>query len=155
MDTADNAATEAATDTAETAAETPAETAPEAAEAAATPATTTIVADAPIPATALDIDAMDKDQLEAFAREKFGRELDKRKRLETLRKEVHALLDGSTQKQEVAAKQEEAKAAARAAGTPAFVRHRTLKNPETGEPWVFEWNPLYEGNADLEPVYED
>jgi hypothetical protein len=45
---------------------------------------------------ALNIENMDKDELEDYAREHFGTELDKRQRLKTLRKQVQALIDGPT-----------------------------------------------------------
>ena len=101
------------------------------------------------------IDTLDKDGLEEYARAEFNREIDKRKRIDTLREEVKALFDGTTQKAEEAEAKEIAKAEARATGTPIKARHKFLKNPATGEPWEFDWNPLYAKNADLEPVYED
>lgn len=39
-----------------------------------------------------NLDAMSKDDLEAFAREQFGVDLDKRKRLEALRDQVSSLM---------------------------------------------------------------
>lgn len=40
----------------------------------------------------LNVEVMDKDQLEMFAREHFNVELDRRKRIGTLRKQVKALI---------------------------------------------------------------
>ena len=133
-------------------AETPTET-PEAASETAVAAV--VISDAPVPVAALTIEEMDKDQLEAYARENFGRELDKRKRLPALQAEVRALLDGSTQRAEAAEQTAVEAAIARASSQPILARHRILKNPETDEFWEFEWNPLYEGNADLEPIYAE
>ena len=45
---------------------------------------------------ALNIEEMDKDKLEEYAREHFGTELDKRQKLKTLRKQVQSLIDGPT-----------------------------------------------------------
>jgi hypothetical protein len=95
-----------------------------------------------------DLDAcQDKDVLEAYARVRFGREIDKRKRLETLKAEVRSLIDGTTQRVEA----EEAAAEHRATnpGTPKTVRHK-------GNGFTFPWNPLYAKNADLEVIeWED
>ena len=143
-------------------AETPAETAetatPEienAAPAAETPAETpaTVISDAPIDDRAL-VAEMDKDQLEAFARDRFQRELDKRRKLPALRDEVLALLDGSTQRDEAKAAAASQRAERRASSTPVRARHKTLRDKKTGELFEFEWNPLYARNADLEPIYE-
>ncbi|MCK5602176.1 hypothetical protein KAR91_09915 [Candidatus Pacearchaeota archaeon] len=46
---------------------------------------------------ALNIDEMDKHELEEYAREHFGAELDKRQKLKTLRKQVQTLIDGPTE----------------------------------------------------------
>jgi len=43
---------------------------------------------------ALNIWKMDKDELEEYAREHYGTELDKRQKLKTLRKQVQVLIDG-------------------------------------------------------------
>jgi hypothetical protein len=43
---------------------------------------------------ALNIYKMDKDELEDYAREHYGTELDKRQKLKTLRKQVQVLIDG-------------------------------------------------------------
>ena len=45
---------------------------------------------------ALNIDGMDKHELEEYAREHFGTELDKRQKLKTLKKQVQSLIDGPT-----------------------------------------------------------
>ena len=45
---------------------------------------------------ALNINEMDKNDLEEYAREHFGTELDKRQKLKTLRKQVQALINGPT-----------------------------------------------------------
>lgn len=86
---------------------------------------------------------LDKDELEAYARDNFGRELDKRKKVETLRAEVLALISGETQ----AAEKVEAVAAEKAAnpGTPKTVRHKL-------NGYEFPWNPLYAKNSDLEII---
>lgn len=42
----------------------------------------------------LNIDVMDKEQLEMFAKEHFKVDLDKRKRVATLRKQVKKLIEG-------------------------------------------------------------
>lgn len=102
------------------------------------------------------IDTLDKDGLAEFMAAEFpGRALDMRKRLDTLRAEAKALLDGSTQKAEAAEAAEVAKVEARAASTPVKARHKFLTNPATGEPWEFKWTAAYAKNADLEPIYED
>ena len=46
---------------------------------------------------ALNVDKMDKLELEEYAREHFGTELDRRQKIKTLRKQVHALISGETQ----------------------------------------------------------
>ncbi len=46
---------------------------------------------------ALNIDDMDKHELEEYAREHFGCELDKRQKLKTLVKQVQLLIDGPTE----------------------------------------------------------
>lgn len=46
---------------------------------------------------ALNINEMDKHELEAYAREHYGTELDKRQKLRTLRKQVKSLIDGPTE----------------------------------------------------------
>jgi hypothetical protein len=99
------------------------------------------------------IDTLDKDGLEAFARANFSREIDKRKKLPTLREEVKRLYDGSTQREEAEVAAVEAEVERRAVTTPTHARHRDLIDPATGENWVFEWNAHYEGNADLEPLW--
>jgi hypothetical protein len=45
---------------------------------------------------ALNVDTMDKDELEAYAREHYGEELDKRKSLKKLLKKVKQMIYGST-----------------------------------------------------------
>ena len=166
-DEASNADTPATENTADTPAPAATETATENAANAAETAADTATSDTPesdAPANepvsvvlegAALIDTLDKDGLELYARTEFNRELDKRKRIDTLRAEVKALLDGSTQKREAAEAKEAAKVEARASSTPVKARHKTLKNPATGEYWEFEWNPLYAGNADLEPIYAE
>ena len=110
----------------------------------------TLVSDAPVLLTghAL-IDTMDKDALEEYARETFNRELDKRRKLPALRDEVKALFDGTTQRAEAAAVV--AAVDALRPRTPTRCRHRVLCD-ENGNPFEFEWNPLFEGNADLEVI---
>lgn len=46
---------------------------------------------------ALNIDEMDKLELEEYAREHYGCELDKRQKIKTLRKQVRKLIDGPTE----------------------------------------------------------
>jgi C4-type Zn-finger protein len=46
---------------------------------------------------ALNINEMDKHELEEYAREHFGAELDKRQKLKTLKKQVQSLIDGPTE----------------------------------------------------------
>ena len=84
---------------------------------------------------------LDKDGLEEFARVEFKRELDKRKRLDTLRAEVLALVNGETQRTE--AVQAAAEADASRERTPLKCRSKT-----TGLEW--DWHPLYAKNGDLE-----
>lgn len=114
----------------------------------ATAETATVIADAPLTGEAL-IDTLDKDQLEDFARREFGREIDKRKRIDTLRDEVKALFSGHTQRVEAAAEAEAV--AALTPRTPARCRHKSLKDKD-GNLFEFEWNPLFEGNPDLEVI---
>ena len=89
------------------------------------------------------INSLDKDGLELYARANFGRELDKRRKLEVLREEVKLLETGDTQRAERA--EAKAKAKAENPGTPKTVRH-------VGNGRTFQWNPQYAGNADLEII---
>lgn len=45
---------------------------------------------------ALNVDNMDKDELEVYAREHYGKELDKRKGIKRLLKEVKQMIHGAT-----------------------------------------------------------
>lgn len=119
----------------------------------ATGETSVIVSDTPLTGAAL-IDTLDKDQLDAFVTEKFGRTIDKRKRIETIRAEVKALLDGTTQRDEAKTAAAEADEVRRATTTPVRARHKYLKNTATGEHWEFPWSDHFKKNADLEPIWE-
>ncbi len=77
---------------------------------------------------------MDKDQLEEYARKAFGVELDKRRRLPDLIEQVEGLERMKGKPVEKAVKKER---------TP-----KTCRNVRTGVVWA--WNPIYEGNSDLE-----
>lgn len=78
---------------------------------------------------------MNKDELETYARKTFGFELDKRRRIDDLIEQVKGLqvMKGKP-KEETAVKKER--------------KPKTCRNIRTGVEWP--WNPLYEGNADLE-----
>lgn len=80
---------------------------------------------------------MDKDQLEAYARKTFGVELDKRRRLPDLIEQVKGL---ERMKGKPAPEKAEKKVR-----TP-----KTCRNILTGVVWP--WNPVYEGNRDLEII---
>lgn len=45
---------------------------------------------------AVDVSAMDKDELERFAKDKFGQDIDRRKGEDKLRAEVQAMIDGNS-----------------------------------------------------------
>jgi len=93
-----------------------------------------------------DIDSADKDDLEAFARTLTPpRELDKRKKLETLRAEVLAAADGSLVRHEKAEAAKVQEVLYRQTATPKRVRHRS-------NGFEFDWHPLFKGNADLEVI---
>lgn len=82
------------------------------------------------------IEQMNKDELEVFARKNFGFEIDKRRRIDDLIDQVKNL-DRMKGKPKVEEKKKER--------TP-----KTCRNIRTGVEWP--WNPLYEGNADLEVI---
>lgn len=84
-----------------------------------------------------EIDEMNKDELEAFALENLGYNIDKRRRLDDLVEEVKARL-ASKAKPVVEEKPK---------GERVPVR---VRNIHTGVEW--EWNPLYRGNPDLEVI---
>lgn len=85
---------------------------------------------------AVKIEDMDKDQLEAYALKTFGFELDKRRRLPDLVEQVKGLERMKGKPVEKAEKKTR---------TP-----KTCRNRMTGVEWA--WNPLYEGNPDLEII---
>lgn len=88
---------------------------------------------------------LDKDALEMYARDNFGRELDKRKKIETLQAEVIALERGETQKAEAEEADLKAELDRRNNGTPSKVRHKFNGR-------VYDWNKSFKGNADLEVI---
>lgn len=85
-----------------------------------------------------EIDDMNKDELEAFALENLGYNIDKRRRLDDLVDEVKARL---------ASKAKPAKVEEKPKGERVPKRVRNLR---TGIEW--DWNPLYRGNPDLEVI---
>jgi hypothetical protein len=92
------------------------------------------------------IQTLDKDGLEAYARQHFQRELDKRKKHSTLVDEVLALHHGTTQAKEKVAAAAEVAAERRANAQPKRVRHKLF--PER----VYPWNPQFKGNTSLEVI---
>lgn len=85
-----------------------------------------------------EIDDMNKDELEAFALENLGYNIDKRRRLDDLVDEVKARL---------ASKAKPVKVEEKPKGERVPKRVRNLR---TGIEW--DWNPLYRGNPDLEVI---
>jgi hypothetical protein len=85
----------------------------------------------------VNISELDKDQLEEYARKKFGVELDKRRRLPDLIEQVKGF---ERMKGKPAAEKVEKKDR-----TP-----KTCRNIYTGVVW--DWNPVFEGNRDLEII---
>lgn len=86
------------------------------------------------------IEEMNKDELEAYAREKFGKELDKRKNLDNLLKEVKKLEDGAGEQERGKKEKQEAVA-------------RYLKHPENGTVW--ESTELLRARGDMIPCDEN
>lgn len=82
------------------------------------------------------IEQMNKDELEVFARKELGFEIDKRRRIDDLIDQVKNL-QRMKGKPKAAEKKKER--------TPKTARHI-----KTGVEWA--WNPLYEGNPDLEII---
>lgn len=83
-----------------------------------------------------NIEMMSKDELDIYARDKFGVELDKRRRIDDLVEHVKALeaRKGKPVEEEVKTERQ-----------PKKVRHI-----KTGVEWF--WSPLYKGNPDLEVI---
>lgn len=82
----------------------------------------------------VNIEKMDKDELEAFALKSFGVELDKRRRLPDLVEQVKGLQRMKGKPAEPTAKKER--------------KPKMCRNIRTGVVWP--WNPIFEGNSDLE-----
>lgn len=82
------------------------------------------------------IEEMSKDELDIYARDNFGVELDKRRRIDDLVEHVKVL---------IANKGEPVKEEVKAERKPKKVRHI-----KTGVEWF--WNDLYKGNPDLEVI---
>lgn len=78
---------------------------------------------------------MNKDELYEYAKANFGVSLDRRKKLQDLQAEVNALGTPPTKVEDV----------------PSLPVKR-LRNKRTGVIW--DWNPVYADNPDLEPYYE-
>lgn len=78
---------------------------------------------------------MNKDELFEYAKANFGVTLDRRKKLHDLQAEVEAL--GSPR--------------IKVADVPSTPT-RKVRNKRTGVIW--DWNPVYADNPDLEPYYE-
>lgn len=78
---------------------------------------------------------MNKDELYEYAKANFGVTLDRRKKLYDLQQEVEALGSPRVTVQDVPT------------GNP-----KKLRNKRTGMIW--DWNPVYADNPDLEPYYE-
>ena len=83
------------------------------------------------------VDAMNKDELEAYARKAFGFELDKRRKIDDLVEQVKGL-----EKMKAQPKTEEKPKGPR--------KPKLCRNIKTGN--EFQWNPIYEGNPDLEII---
>lgn len=84
------------------------------------------------------IEEMTKDQLELFAKQKHGKDLDKRRKLEELQKEVLALEGGETRSAETVA-----------AGS----RATHLRHPVNGR--LFEATDLLRKRGDMIPCNAD
>lgn len=84
------------------------------------------------------IEQMNKDELEAYARKQFNFELDKRRRIDDLIEQVKGLevMKGKPKVEDPTAKK--------------VRKPKMCRNIRTGVEWP--WNPLYEGNADLEII---
>ena len=78
---------------------------------------------------------MNKDELYEYAKANFGVTLDRRKKLHDLQAEVNSLgIPRAKIEDEIA------------------LPVKKLKNKRTGVIW--DWNPVYADNPDLEPYYE-
>jgi hypothetical protein len=82
------------------------------------------------------IENMSKDELDIYARDNFGVELDKRRRIDDLIEHVKVLIANKGKPVEQEKKTER---------HPKKVRHI-----KTGVEWF--WSPLYKGNPDLEVI---
>lgn len=82
--------------------------------------------------------AMTKDELEDYARKRYGVELDKRRRHDDLVAQVEALDKNKGKAPEVKD------------ATPRARQPKLVRNLITGVVWP--WNPIYKGNADLEVI---
>jgi hypothetical protein len=78
---------------------------------------------------------MNKDELFEYAKANFGITLDRRKKLADLQQEVEALGSPRVVVQDVP-----------------IAQTKKLRNKRTGMIW--DWNPVYADNPDLEPYYE-
>ncbi len=87
------------------------------------------------PILLMDINGMSKDELYEYAKANFGVTIDRRKKLHDLQHEVEALGKPRIQVQDVPV-------------SPT----KKLRNKRTGVIW--DWNPVYADNPDLEPYYE-
>jgi len=87
------------------------------------------------PILLMDINGMSKDELYEYAKANFGVTIDRRKKLQDLQKEVEALGKPRIQVQDVP-----------------VAPTKKLRNKRTGVIW--DWNPVYADNPDLEPYYE-
>jgi hypothetical protein len=87
------------------------------------------------PIFTMDIYGMSKDELHEYAKANFGVTIDRRKKLQDLQREVEALGKPRIQVQDVP-----------------VAPTKKLRNKRTGVIW--DWNPVYADNPDLEPYYE-
>jgi hypothetical protein len=79
---------------------------------------------------------MTKDELEKYAKDRFGVEIDKRRRIDDIVAQVESL--------------EKNKGKPAEPDKPAARAPKLVRNLFTGVVWP--WNPIYKGNADLEVV---
>jgi len=87
------------------------------------------------PIFTMDIYGMSKDELYEYAKANFGVTIDRRKKLQDLQQEVEAIGKPRIQVQDVP-----------------VAPTKKLRNKRTGVIW--DWNPVYADNPDLEPYYE-
>ena len=84
-----------------------------------------------------NVNKLDKDQLEQYARDEFNVELDKRRKLTDLRAQVIALQKGETPAQDKASTEQKP-------STPRFLLH-------TGNKRVFEYTEYLAARSDMVP----